>query len=171
MLRRDNGRLRAHRLFGIHPGSDGNPVSLPLREESDGVKRLVDLLPAFVRAATRGQAGVFVVDELDRSLHALLTRQLVEEFLQASSPVMRSQLLFTTHDVLLRDRDLLRLDEMWLIGRNGRGESSLTGVAEFREASRDRRLRSSYLEGRLAGIPGVLLGESLGLTDSDGADG
>ena len=46
---------------------------------------------------------VYVIDEVDRSLHTLLIRRLLEGYLAKCSRNSRSQLLFTTHNVLLMD--------------------------------------------------------------------
>ncbi len=48
---------------------------------------------------------VYIIDELDRSLHSLLTRQLLENYLASCSHESRSQLLFTTYDMLLTDQE------------------------------------------------------------------
>ena len=99
---------------------------------------------------------VFVVDEIDRSLHTLLTRQLLELYLSSRSAGSRSQLLFTTHDMLLMDQQLLRRDEMWVTERDTTGISSLYSFGEFKEVRSDKDLKRSYLQGRLGGIPDLL---------------
>jgi uncharacterized protein len=97
------------------------------------------------------------IDELDRSLHTLLTRQLLASFLQQASPEFRNQLIFTTHDVLLMDQDLFRRDEMWVSERNSQGISDLYSFSEFKEIRYDKDIRKSYLQGRLGGVPRFLV--------------
>ncbi len=78
-------------------------------------------------------------------------------YLSKCSHNSRSQLLFTTHNVLLMDQDLLRRDEMWIAERNAEGVSSLLSFSEYKDVRYDKDIRKSYLQGRLGGIPRILL--------------
>jgi uncharacterized protein len=98
-----------------------------------------------------------VIDELDRCLHTLLTRSLLERYLESCSSETKSQLLFTTHDVSLIDQDLLRRDELWIAERDDTGGSTLISFGEYKEIRADKDIRKSYLQGRLGGIPRVFL--------------
>jgi AAA15 family ATPase/GTPase len=117
--------------------------------------RVIDLLPVFLDLCVQNSKKVYVIDELDRSLHTLLTRHLLEGYLSSCSPESRAQLLFTTHDVLLMDQDLVRRDEMWITERAASGGSSLMSFSEFKDVRYDKDIRKSYLQGRLGGIPRV----------------
>ena len=69
----------------------------------------------------------------------------------------RSQLLLTTHDLLFMDQKLLRRDEMWLASRYSGGVSHLKSLGDFKDTRYDKDVRKSYLEGRMGGIPKILL--------------
>ena len=129
-----------------------------MQQESDGTHRTIDLLPAFLEMADAGSNKVFVIDELDRSMHTLLTRSLLEKYLSGCGPLCRSQLLFTTHDVLLMDQELMRRDEMWVAERDRDGSSTLFSFSEYKDVRNDKDIRKSYLQGRLGGIPRILMG-------------
>ena len=150
------GELLAKKLITYHHSETGAEVKFDMREESDGSRRVIDLLPAFIDLA-RDSKKVYIVDELDRSLHTLLTRSLLEFYLSNCSRQTRSQLLFTTHDVLLMDQDLLRRDEMWVTERQPSGASSLYSFSEYKDVRYDKNVRKSYLQGRLGGTPRILL--------------
>jgi AAA15 family ATPase/GTPase len=154
---RKNGELIAKKLVTYHPKTDGTEAKFEIRQESDGSQRVIDLLPAFLELAAPGSKKVFVIDEVDRSLHTLLTRRLLEAYLASCSANTRSQLLLTTHDVLLMDQHLLRRDEMWVAERNPKGLSTLVSFAEYKDVRYDKDIRKSYLQGRLGGIPRILL--------------
>ena len=98
---------------------------------------------------------VYVIDEIDRSLHPLLIRQLLEEYLSNCSTETRTQLLLTTHNVMLMDQQLLRRDEMWVAERDGAGVSSLFSFSEYKDVRYDKDIRKSYLQGRMGGIPRI----------------
>ena len=150
------GELQAHEVKTIHHGDDGTEIRFGLDDESDGTRRLFDLLPAISAPTIAGSNRVYVVDEIDRSIHTLLTRQLLTMYLQSCTQKSSTQLLFTAHDVQLMDQQLLRRDEMWATERNDLKGSSLISFAEYRNIRKDKKIRTSYLEGRLGGIPNLI---------------
>ena len=153
LLSRKAGALKAEKLFGYHAAAGGEEVRFELSQESDGSQRLIDLLPAFVDLLAEASSKVFVIDEVDRSLHSLLTQKLLDLYLASCTALTRKQLILTTHDLGLMDQRLLRRDEMWVTERNDRGESSLVSFSEFKDVRYDKDIRKSYLQGRLGGVP------------------
>ncbi len=156
LLRRD-GELIAHRLITFHKQQNGESIKFEMRDESDGSKRAISLLPVFLSLAAEGASHVYFIDELDRSLHTLLARQLLEYYFSSCSPESRSQLVFTTHDLLLMDQELFRRDEMWVAERDKNGASSLYSLSEFEGVRYDKDIRKSYLLGRFGGIPSLYM--------------
>lgn len=173
LVSRHGGQLTAKKLVTYHPRTDGTDAKFDMRLESDGSRRVIDLLPAFLDLAPPASRRVYVIDELDRSLHTMLTRRLIEGYLARCGPDTRSQLLLTTHDVLLMDQDLLRRDEMWIAERDDFGASSLMSFSEFKDVRYDKDIRKSYLQGRLGGIPRLRLKGAMppASDDSAGAHG
>lgn len=157
VITRKNAELLIKKLVTYHRKTNGNEVKFEMRQESDGSQRVIDLLPAFVELSSIDSKKVYVIDEVDRSLHTLLTRRLLEYFLSTCSSKSRSQLLFTTHDALIMDQKLLRRDEMWVAERGPLGASNLTPFSDFKDVRYDKDIRKSYLEGRLGGIPNLSL--------------
>ena len=166
-LYEENDQIVAKKLVSFHRQSDGNKVKFEMYDESDGTRRLIDLLPGFQSMSSEETDKVFVIDELDRSLHSMLTRQLINSFLCNCNNNTRSQLLFTTHDLLLMDQDLLRRDEMWITERDHDGVSRLISFAEFKDVRSDKDIRKSYLQGRLGGVPKILSNQCLIMNDSE----
>ena len=161
IITRKNGELITKKLFTYHPKADGTEAKFEMRYESDGSQRIIDLLPGFLDIAESGSKKVYIIDELDRSLHTNLTRSLIEGYLSSCSSNSRSQLLMTTHDVLLMDQQLLRRDEMWVSERDNSGISKLFSFSEFKDVRYDKDIRKSYLQGRLGGVPKILLDYTL----------
>lgn len=144
------------RMRTLHMGSDGKKHSFGLGMESSGTQRPMGLLPMlFDLQAEDGSVGskVYIVDELDRCLRTMLTKQLIEDFLSKCSESTRKQLLFTTHDLLLMDQSLMRCDEIYIAQCGIDGHSELVGLAEYDGIRFDKDLIKSYLEGRFGGIP------------------
>ena len=157
ILTRSAGKLTAKKLVAFHPKADGTEAKFEIHQESDGSQRVIELLPAFFAEHAAGSKTVHVIDEVDRSLHTLLTRKLLETYLANCGPESRAQLLITTHDVLLMDQELLRRDEMWVTERNSKGSSDIFSFNDYKDIRYDKDIRKSYLQGRLGGVPRILL--------------
>lgn len=123
-------------------------VSYDFREESDGTRRLFDLLDILL---TSSKNKVFIVDELDRSLHPNLTYRFIEFFYKIAAD-KRIQLIFTTHESKIMDLNLVRQDEIWFVERNQNNESRLYSLETFKERY-DKRVEKAYLDGRYGAIP------------------
>lgn len=147
--------LRATRLTTLHHTEDGGSVEFFMSEESDGTQRFVDLLPAFYDLGNATTPRIFVIDEIDRSLHTTLTWNLISAFLQSISQASRSQLVFTAHDVMLIDQSLLRRDEIWFAEKDHRGSSKLVPLGQMRGVRADLVLRKRYLDGEFGGVPRI----------------
>ena len=160
VITREKGELIAEKLVTFHLKPDGTEARFEIPQESDGTQRIIDLLPAFLDLSAQTPQLVYIIDEIERSLHPLLIRQLLEEYLSNCSTETRSQLLLTTHNVMLMDQQLLRRDEMWVTERNKSGVSSLFSFSEYKDVRYDKDIRKSYLQGRMGGIPRIMPGWS-----------
>jgi len=122
---------------------------LPLSQESDGTKRLLDLIPALYQLQP-GKA-VYFIDEIDRSLHPLLVYKYLEYFLSActGSPC---QIIVTTHETHLLDLNLLRRDEIWFAEKDSSAATRLYSLTEF-NVRKDLQVRKAYLGGRFGAVP------------------
>ena len=156
VVTRKDGELMAKKLVAFHPKSDGTEAKFEMRQESDGTQRIIDLLPAFLDLSEQTSQPVYVIDEVDRSLHSLLIRNLIEAYLECCSAETRTQLLLTTHNVMLMDQQLLRRDEMWVTERDASGATDLFSFSEYKDIRYDKDIRKSYLQGRMGGVPRIL---------------
>ncbi len=154
-IRRDeNDKLNVKKLVTAHRASDGeNEVNFSMKQESDGTRRLIDLIPMLNQLVLRPTSKVYIVDELDRSLHYMATKKFLEIYLDSCDENARSQFIFTTHDLLLMTKNMLRRDEMWIMERR-RGESRIFSLADF-QLSYDKDILKAYLDGRFGGIPRI----------------
>ena len=148
-----DGEIKAYKYRTVHRTRSGNKT-FDLEMESDGTRRVIEFIPVFQDLVIE-KDQVIVIDELDRSLHTQLTRALVELFLNEYNENNRSQLIFTTHDIMLMDQSILRRDEMDLVERNQYSESQIFSISDFDEIRYDTDLRKKYLEGRFGGNPKI----------------
>ena len=117
-------------------------------EESDGTKRLFDFIDMLI---TKREDTVYVVDELERSLHPKLTEHFLKLFMEAHEGA-RMQMIFTTHEDTIMDQELFRRDEIWFVERDADNASRIYSLDRFKERY-DKKLSKAYLEGRYGAIP------------------
>lgn len=149
-------------IQAAHASTGGTQVALDLSEESDGTRRLLELMPALHRLHTTG--GVYFIDEIDRSMHPALTWKFLEFFL-ATSATHNRQIIVTTHESNLLDLELLRRDEIWFCEKDTMGASRLYSLADYKVRT-DLALRKHYLQGRFGAVP--FLGNLDNLVPEDG---
>jgi AAA15 family ATPase/GTPase len=149
LTRGSGGGYFVHTIATKHHAGEDKPFELPLAAESDGTRRLLHLLPVIYPKLKTD--SVVVIDEIDRSLHPLLTREFVEAFLKLV-PQTRRQLVLTTHDTILLDLELLRRDEIWFVEKDQRSSSNLYSLSQF-PVRKDLRLHRGYMQGRFGAIP------------------
>lgn len=150
-IKQNDKQLHAfiNKLRTTHTNHAGEPVNFKLTEESSGTQRLFDLLPVLLMMKNH----VVFIDEIDNSLHALLTETLIRNYLYESHQDVRHQLIFTTHDLSLMDQSLFRRDELWVTERGATGASSLTSFSEYIGITPSTNLRKLYRLGRIGGVP------------------
>lgn len=117
-------------------------------DESDGTRRLFDLMDMLLM---KDDDVVYIVDELERSLHPKLTEYFMKLF-AARHKNHKIQLIFTTHESAIMDQELFRRDEIWFIERDDNNNSKIYSLDHFKERY-DKKLSKAYLEGRYGAIP------------------
>ena len=157
-------RLEDDELIVLEVVSDhGNSEDLfEYGDESDGTRRLFDLLPIFRRARL---GCVIVIDELDRSLHTKVTVEFIKRFYKEVQGC-NSQLIATTHDSNILDLDLLRQDEIWLVERMDDHSSALRPLSYYKPRF-DKDVEKDYLIGRYGAVP--IFNRLASLDDEGGA--
>lgn len=136
-------------VYGKMQLNHGNDRDLfEYSDESDGTKRLFDLIPLFYKSRRK---SVIFVDEIDRSLHTNLTKKFMRLFYELTEG-SNCQLIATTHDSNLLDLDLLRQDEIWFVERQEDHSSSIYSLNRYKERF-DKKIDKEYLLGRYGAIP------------------
>jgi hypothetical protein len=145
-LRKDeNGNIVYNKLLLNH----GNAEDMfDYNDESDGTKRLFDLIPLFYE---NRKVSLILIDEIDRSLHTNLTRKFLELFYEVVEE-RECQIIATTHDSNLLDLELLRQDEIWFVERQEDHSSKVFSLNRFKERF-DKKIDKEYLIGRYGAIP------------------
>ena len=144
----ESGKPIVHKLITRHPTSKGQLIDFEITEESDGSRRLLDIIPA-LDVVFNMNATVFI-DELNRSMHPSMTKELIILFLL--NEASKGQLIFTTHESNLLDLTLFRPDEIWFTEKKDDGSTNMYPLSDFKPRY-DLDIRKGYLQGRFGAIP------------------
>jgi AAA15 family ATPase/GTPase len=128
----------------------GKQVGLDLSEESNGTQVLFRNAGAWLNVFSNGE--VLLLDEIDTSLHPLLTRFLIERFHSPSHNPKNAQLIFTTHDTSLLDQRMFRRDQIWFVEKDRAASSRLYPLTDFKPR-KDEDLEGGYMRGRYGALP------------------
>jgi AAA15 family ATPase/GTPase len=154
----DPTKIIRRNLTAQHDINDST-YSLPFQDESDGTQRCLNLLPALYHLKTR--CNVFVIDEINRSLHPLLCHAFLKFFVESCAGACQ-QMVVTTHETHLLDLDLLRRDEIWFVEKDEKQQTQVYSLADMKIRN-DVRIEKGYLQGRFGGIP--FIGDTQKLMD------
>ncbi|EHR5761182.1 ATP-binding protein [Vibrio parahaemolyticus] len=146
-----------HRIIITRYDNEGKEVDFSYNDESLGTRSLISLLVSVFQVLREG--GVFVVDELESSLHTLLSLKVVELFNSKKVNSKGAQLIFTTHETQLLNFEGFRKDEIWLTEKCVGGRTNISPLSDY-AIPKKSNVRNGYLEGRFGAVP------FLGLIDS-----
>ncbi|BCL16133.1 AAA family ATPase [Micromonospora sagamiensis] len=153
---RNSPSHRQRRLKFAHRGPSGE-VLFELTEESTGTQQLLGL--ATEAATILSDGGTMCVDEIDASLHPLLTAKLIGLFQSTTSNPHASQLLFTSHDAALLGtmdtEEILRRDEIWFTEKDAKGVSTLYPLTDFKPRKEGENRQRRYLNGNYGAVPNL----------------
>ncbi len=124
---------------------------LLMDQESSGTQRFFARIGGWLQAMENG--SLLIVDEIEHSMHPLLTRRLIEMIQDSELNKNGAQLIFTTHDAQLLDLTFLRRDQIWFAEKNENTcATELYSLASF-SPRKGENIRKGYLQGRFGAIP------------------
>ena len=147
-----------YRVFTIHKSDKGTSTArISMNEESSGTKKMFSLYQTLLDVLEKG--GVFFADELDIKLHPLLMRNILLTFTDKEKNSKNAQLIFTTHNTIYMDMDLLRRDEIWFVEKDN-GVSNLYSLDDItnekgEKVRKDSNYEKHYLLGNYGAIPNL----------------
>jgi uncharacterized protein len=153
---RETGARHSININSSHMDVNGKPVFFDfIKHESAGTQRLAGLIALILRALKTG--GVFLVDELECSLHPLLMREIVLLFKKRRHNPFGAQLIFTTHNTDILDDSILRLSEIALVRKTVANGTLVRRLVDAKKEGEEIRnvtnFRKQYLAGFYSGVP------------------
>lgn len=144
----DNNNYVIKKPVTYHKDSNNSYVTFDIKEESDGTRRLLDIIPAIDMYLNKGTT--VIVDEIDESLHPSLLKAIMHKIMN-SKPADGGQFIVSTHESNLLDYDIYRQDEIWFVEKNS-GSTVLYPLTDFKPRA-DIQLQKGYLMGRFGAVP------------------
>lgn len=146
----------SYSVFTIHRvANDGIEVILPLNEESSGTIKMYHLYAKINEVLKKG--SILFSDEIDIKLHPLLMRNIIITFTDPVKNPKGAQLIFTTHNTIYMEMDLLRRDEIWFVEKNSQVSElySLDDITDSKgnKVRKDNNYQKNYLLGRYGAVP------------------
>jgi len=126
-------------------------VEFHIGDESTGTKKLLAMGGLIINALHDGD--ILVVDELDKSLHPLLTRALIKLFNNKKTNPKNAQLIFASHDVSLLTNKIFRRDQITFSDKNEQGASFYYSLADLKGVRKELSYEKYYLNGTFGGTP------------------
>lgn len=151
IISRINADIKIQKLKTKHLLENGSEVLFDTKDESDGTNRIIDLIPLMIDLIEGN--NVFIIDEMERSLHPNLIYDIFDLFL-SSSTSSQSQLIVATHESSLLTQKLFRKDEIWFVVKGNDNSSHLHSLEDY-NVRFDKEIRKDYLLGRFKAIPRI----------------
>ena len=125
-------------------------------QESSGTNKVFNISGALFSVLNKG--GVLVIDELDASLHPLMTLTITKLFNSMEYNPHNAQLIIATHDTNLLEYGNFRRDQIYFVEKNNFGASDIYSLVEYIEdggqkVRKDRSFEKDYIQGRYGAIP------------------
>jgi len=116
-------------LLVFHNTDSDITIAHLIENESAGTRKLIELFPQIDDALQNGR--LFICDELDRMLHPIAFKQLVRMFNSPKYNRKNAQLIFTAHDTIALNSDMLRRDEVHIVDKNEFSVSVVNRLSDF----------------------------------------
>jgi AAA15 family ATPase/GTPase len=126
-------------------------------QESAGTNKLFNMSGPVFDVLHNG--GILVVDELDASLHPLLTLAITKLFNSKGHNPRNAQLIFTTQATNLLSYGNYRRDQIYFVEKDKYGASDLYSLVKYKEDSvaktirKDPAFEKDYIKGRYGAVP------------------
>lgn len=117
--------------------------------ESKGTIKMMDILELLLFALEYG--ATLIIDELDASIHHEIIYNIIQSFGDPSINKKGGQLIFTTHNPVYMNKELLRRDEIVFVEKDN--DSSIISTLEESNLRNDEVYLKNYLAGKYTILP------------------
>ena len=102
---------------------------------------------------TLQEGKILIIDELDASLHPMLTKHLIKLFSDKNINTKNAQLIFVTHDTNLLKPQIFKRDQIWFTEKDKYGSTILYSILEIKGVRATDDFEKQYLQGKYGAVP------------------
>lgn len=153
----DSDSLKRVSLLTHHKKYDENNNEIGIttfeldKEESKGTQKFFKMSAPILNTLREGK--MLIIDELDASLHPMLTQHLIKLFHNKRINKHNAQLIFATHDTNLLHNSMFRRDQIWLTQKDKYGATELYSLAQFKNVRKNEDFEKKYIQGKYGAVP------------------
>jgi len=140
-----------HKKFDENNNEIDNVIFELDREESKGTRKFFKMSAPILSTLRDGK--ILIIDELDASLHPMLTKHLINLFHDKNINTKSAQLIFATHDTNLLTSSMFRRDQIWLTEKDKFGATDIYSLAQFKNVRKNDDFEKHYIQGKYGAIP------------------
>ncbi len=140
-----------HKKFDENNNEIGRTIFELDNEESVGTRKFFKMSAPILNTLIEGK--ILMIDELDASLHPMLTKHLIKLFHDKTINTKNAQLIFATHDTNLLKPYIFRRDQIWLTEKDKYGATDIYSLAQFKNVRKDEDFEKQYIQGKYGAIP------------------
>ena len=120
-------------------------------DESLGTQKYFYVIGPVIDSLRKGT--VLFLDELDASLHPILTQKILSLFNNRDSNPKGAQLIFTSQDTNLLSQDLFDKEQIWFVEKDKYGSSHIASLSEYKNVRKEHKIERNYIMGKYGAIP------------------
>lgn len=129
-------------------GKKDHPIEF--ENESAGTRRFFSLVGPWLDILAHGYT--VLIDELETSLHPMLIKEFLKLLFSDKNNSKGAQIVFTTHNPILLDTDIVRRDQVWFTEKDEHGATHLYPLTDYKPRKTESLARG-YLAGRYGAVP------------------
>ena len=140
-----------HKKFDENNNEIGNEIFELDDEESLGTRKFFKMSAPILNTLQEGK--ILVIDELDASLHPMLTKHLIKLFGDKDVNTKNAQLIFATHDTNLLKPQIFKRDQIWFTEKDKYGSTTLYSILEIKGVRANDDFEKQYIQGKYGAVP------------------
>jgi len=140
-----------HKKFDENNNEIGNEIFELDDEESLGTRKFFKMSAPILNTLQEGK--ILVIDELDASLHPMLTKHLIKLFSDKNINTENAQLIFATHDTNLLKPQIFKRDQIWFTEKDKYGSTALYSILEIKGVRANDDFEKQYIQGKYGAVP------------------
>lgn len=151
-LFKDKSKIEYETPLFKHIDNKGNSHYFDEDQVSTGTINLFRIMFRVVYCLDKG-LPIFI-DELEKTLHPILCRKILEMFNNKIINKKGAQLIFTTHNVDLLDESVFRKDQIYFVEKNENQMSQIFSLNDFKSRNGED-IKTRYMNDRYGAIPNI----------------